>query len=103
VGVSTDLGAKVNTRKRAVRIDPDVMKDVSAKWSYERDWVSLEVGDMGDEAEKVTFDKLLLGNPELFSAIVDNCILMGVSVSDKGTGWGVEEVGEEVFYRRFWE
>jgi len=103
MGVSTDLGAKVNTRKRAVRIDPDVMKNVSAKWGYKRDWVSLKVGDTGDKAKKVTFDKLLLGNPELFSAVVDDCVLMGVSVNSKGTGGGVKEIGKKVFYRRLWE
>jgi len=99
MGVSTDLGAKVNTRKRAVRIDPDVMKDVSAKWGYERDWVSLEVRDTGNEAEKVTFDELFLEDPELFSAVIDDCVLMGVSVNGEGTGGGVEEVGEEISYR----
>jgi len=96
--VSTDFGAKVNMRKRAVRIDPDVMKDVSTKWGYKRDWVSLEIGDAGKKAKKVSFDKLLLGNPKLFSAVVDDCVLMGVSVNGEGTGGGVKEIGKEVFY-----
>jgi len=103
MGVSADLGAKINTRKRAVRIDPDVMKDVGAKWGYERDWVSLEVRDTGNETERITFDELFLGDPELFSSVVDDCVLMGVSVDGKGTGRGVKEIGEEVFYRCFWE
>ena len=42
-------------------------------------------------------------DPELFSAIVDDCVLVRVSVNDEGTGRGVEEVGEEVFYRHLWE
>jgi len=49
------------------------------------------------------FDEFLLWDPELFSTIVDDCVLMGVLVNGEGTGGGVEEVGEEVFYRYFWE
>jgi len=103
MGVSADLGAKVNTRKRAFRIDPDVMEDVGAKWGNKGNWVSFKVGDAGNEAEEVTFDEFLLWDPELFSAIVDDCVLMRVSVNDEGAGRGVEEVGEEVFYRYLWE
>jgi len=101
MGVLADLGAKINTRKRAVRIDPDIMEDVGVKWGNKRNWVSLKVGDVGDEAEEVTFDEFLLWDPELFSAVVDDCVLMGVSVNSKGTGGGVEEVGEEIGYRLF--
>jgi len=103
MGVLADFGAKINTRKRAFRIDPDVMEDVGAKWGNKRNWVSFKVRDAGDEAEEVTFDEFLLWDPELFSTIVDDCVLMGVSVNGKGTGRGVEEVGEEVFYRYLWE
>jgi len=103
MGVSADFGTKINTRKRAVRIDPDIMKDVGTKWGNKRDWVSLEVRDMGDEAEEVTFDEFFLGDPELFSAIVDDCVLMQVSVNSESAGGGVEKVGEEVFYWYFWE
>jgi len=88
MGVLANLGAKINTRKRAVRIDPDVMEDVSTKQGNKRDWVSLKVGDMGDEAEEVMFDEFLLWDPELLSAIVDDCVLMGVSVNGEGTGGG---------------
>jgi len=103
MGVPADLGAKINMRKRAIRIDPDVMEDVGAKWGNKGDWVSLKVGDVGDEAEEVTFDEFLLWDPELFSTIIDDCILMGVSVNSEGTGGGMEKVGEEIFYRYFWE
>jgi len=96
--VSANLGAKINMRKRAVRVDPDVMKDVGVKWGYERDWVSLEVRDTGDNTEEVLFDELFLWDPELFSAIVDDCVLMWVSVNGEGAGGGVEEIGEEVGY-----
>jgi len=103
MGVPADFGAKINTRKRAVRIDPDVMEDVGVKWGNKRDWVSLKVRDAGNEVEEVMFDKLFLWDPELFSAIVDDCVLMGVLVNGEGTGGGVEEIGEEVFYRYLWE
>jgi len=101
--VLANFGAKVNTRKRAVRIDPDVMKDIGTKWGNKRDWVSLEVRDMRDKAKEVTFDEFFLWDPELFSMIIDNCVLMQVSVNGEGAGGGVEKVGEEVFYRYFWE
>jgi len=60
VGVPADLGAKINTRKRAFRINPDVMEDIGTKWGNKRDWVSLEVEDTWDEAEEVTFDEFFL-------------------------------------------
>ena len=101
--MSADFGAKINMRKRAVRVDPDIMKDVGTKWGNKRDGVSLKIGDTGEETEEVMFDKFLLGNPKLLSAIVDDCILVRVVVDGEGTGGGVEEVGEEVFYRDFWE
>ena len=43
MGVSANFGAKINTRKRAVRIDPDVMKDVGTKWGNKRDGVCFKV------------------------------------------------------------
>jgi len=101
--VPADLGAKIYARKRAIRMDPDVMEDVGAEWGNKRDWIGLEVGDMGDEAKEVTFDELLLWDPELFSAIIDNCVLMRVSIDDEGAGRGVEEIREKVLYRYFWE
>ena len=103
MGVLADLGTKINTRKRAVRIDPDVMENVSTEWGNKRDWVSLKVGDTGDKAEEVTFNEFFLWDPELFSMIIDDCVLMGMSVNGEGTGGGMEEVGEEIFYRYFWE
>ena len=98
-----DFGAKINTRKRAVRIDPDVIKDVGTKWGSKGDGISFKIGDTGEETEEVTFDKFLLENPKLFSAVIDDCVLVRVVVDGEGTGRGMEEIGEEVFYRYFWE
>ena len=53
--------------------------------------------------KKVALDKFLLGNPELFSAVVNNRVLMRVTVNNISTGGGMEEVGEEVSYRHLWE
>jgi len=103
MGVPADLGTKINTRKRAIRIDPDVMEDVGAEWGNKRDWVSLKVRDARNEAEEVTFNEFLLWDPELFSAVVDDCILVRVMVDNVSASGGMEEVGEEVFYRYFWE
>jgi len=99
MGVLANFGAKINTRKRAVRIDPDVIEDVGMEWGNKRDWVSLKVGDMGDEMEEVTLDEFFLRDPELFSVIVDDCVLMEVSIDGEGTGRGMEKVGKEVSYR----
>jgi len=44
-------------------------------------------------------NKFFGGNPELFTLVIDDLILIGVSVNSKGTGRGVEKVGEEVGYR----
>jgi len=99
MGVPTDLGTKINIRKRAIRIDPNIMEDVGVEWGNKRDWVSLKVGDMGDEAEEIAFDKFFLGNPKLFSAIIDDYILVWVAINNEGTGGGSEEIGEEVSYR----
>ena len=91
-----DLGAKINTRKRAIRIDPDVMEDVSTKWGNKRNWVSLKVRDAGDEAEEVTFDEFLLWDPELFSTVVDDCVLVGVAVDGVGASRGGEKVRKKI-------
>ena len=93
-----DFGAKINTRKRAIRIDPDVMKDIGTKWGNKRDGVSLKIGDTREETEEFMFNKFFLRDPKLFSAIINDCVLMRVSVNGEGTGGGVEEVGEEIFY-----
>ena len=99
MGVPADFGAKINMRKRAVRIDPNVIEDVGAEWGNKRDWVSLKVRDMGDETEEIAFDEFFLRDLELFSTIIDNYILVQVAINDEGIGRGSEEIGEEVSYR----
>ena len=96
--MSADLGTKINTRKRAVRIDPDAMEDVGMEWGDKRDWVSFKVGDTGDVVEEIMFDKFFLGNPKLFSVVINNGILVRVVVDNVSAGGSVEEIGEEINY-----
>jgi len=41
--------------------------------------------------------KLFSGDPELLTAVVDDLVLVGVTVDGVSAGRGVEEVGKEVF------
>ena len=100
MGVPADLGAKINRRKRAIRIDPDIMKDVSTEWGNERDQVSLKVGDAGDKMKEISFNKLFLGDPEFLSLVVDDGVLMWVAIDDEGASRSGEEVREEINYKR---
>jgi len=99
MGVSTNLGTKVNRRKRAIRLDPNVMEDVSPKGSDKGDWVGVKVGDAWEESEEVMFNEFFLRDPEFLTAIVYDGILMRVMVDSIGASRDVEEVGEEVCYR----
>jgi len=99
IGVSTNLGTKVNRRKRAIRLDPNVMEDISLKGSDEEDWVGVEVRDAWEESEEVMFNEFFLRDPEFLTVIIYNGILIRVTVDSVGASRGVEEVGKEVCYR----
>jgi len=94
MGVSADFGAKVNMRKRTVRMDPDVVENVGTEWGDKRNGVSFKIWDTGDETKEVPFNKLFLRNPELFSAVVDDSVLVRVTVNNISAGGGMEEIGE---------
>jgi len=96
MGVSTNLGTKVNRRKRAIRLDPNVMENVSAEWGDEGDRVVVEVDNTRKRAEEILFNELLLRYPKFLTTVIDNGILMGVTVNSKGAGGGVKEVREEI-------
>ena len=98
MGVSANLGTKVNRRKRAVRFDPHVVKNVSPKRGDKRNGVVMEIVDTRKEAKEVTCYEFFLRDPELLTTVVDNGVLMGVAVDGVGTSGGVKEVGEEVGY-----
>jgi len=57
MGMSANLGTKVNRRKRAVRLDPNIVKDVGPKRGDERDRVVVKVVDTREETEEVPFYK----------------------------------------------
>ena len=99
MGVSTNLGTKVNRGKRAVRLDPNIMEDVSPEGSNERDQVGVEVGDVWEETEEVLFDKFFLRDPKFLTAVIYNGVLIRVIVNGEGAGRSSKEVGKEVSYR----
>jgi len=99
MGVSANLGTKVNRRKRAVRFSPNVMKNVSPERGDKRNGVVIEVVNARKEAKEVTFNKLFLWDPKLLTMIIDDSVLVRVAVDGKGAGGGVEEIGKKVSYR----
>jgi len=96
MGVSTNLGTKVNRRKRAVRLDPNIMENFSVEWGDEGDRVVIKVDDARKRAEEVLFNELFLRYPKFLTAVVDDSVLMGVIVNGKGAGGGMEEIRKEV-------
>ena len=92
--MSANLGTKVNRRKRAVRLDPNVVKDIGPEWGNKGNQMVIEISDVRKGVEEVLFDKLLLRYPKFLAAVVDDGVLVGVSVDSIGTGRGSEEVRE---------
>jgi len=56
--MSANLGTKVNRRKRAVRLDPNVVKDVGPERGDERDRVIVKVVDARKETKEISLYKL---------------------------------------------
>ena len=101
MGVSTNFGTNVNRRKMTNSVDVNVIVDVCAEWGNKGDGVGFKVGDMGEKAEEVSFYVLFLWDPILFSMVIDDGVLVWVTVNSKSTGRGVEEMGEKVSYQLF--
>jgi len=99
MGVSTNLGTNVNRRKITNSVNVDIMVDVCAERGNKRNGVGFKVGDMGEKAEEVSFYVLFLWDPMLFSAVVNNGVLVWVAVNSKSTSGGVKEMGEKVSYQ----
>ena len=55
--MSANLGTKVNRRKRAVRLSPNVVEDVGLKWGNEGDWVVIKIDNTREEMEEVALNK----------------------------------------------
>jgi len=96
--VSANFGTKVNRRKRAVRLDPNVMKNVGPERGDKRDRVVMKIVDARKETKEVTCYKFFLWDPEFLTAVVDNSVLMGMAVDGEGAGRSVEKIWEKVGY-----
>jgi len=101
MGVSTNFSANVNRRQMTKSVDVHIMVDVRMERGNKGDRISLKIGDMGEKAKEVSFYVLFLRNPILFSAVVDNSVLVWMTINSKSTNGGVEEMGEKVSYRLF--
>ena len=99
MGVLANLGTKANRRKRTIRLGPNVVEDVSPKWGDEGDRVVVKVDDAGDKAKEILLYELFGWYPKLLSAVVDDLVLVQVTVDSEGTGGGMEEIREEICYR----
>jgi len=97
--MSANLGTKVNRRKRAVRLDPNVVENVGPERGDKGDGVVVKVVNTRKEAKEVMCYKFFLWYPEFLTMVVDNGVLMGMVVDSKGAGRSVEEIGEKVGYR----
>ena len=94
--MAPDFGAEVDGGKDSRGVYPDVMEDVGTEWGDEGKRMGVEVDDAGDVAKEVSVDKLLLGDPKFLTAVVDDGVLVGVTVDGEGAGGSGEEVWEDV-------
>ena len=95
MGVAPDLSAEVDGREDGRGVYPNVMKNVGPEWSDEMKGVGVKIGDTGDVTEEVSVNELLLGDPKFIAAVVNDGVLVWVTVSDKGAGGGSEKVRED--------
>jgi len=77
------------------------MVDVRMERGNEGDGIGFEIGNAWEKAKEVPFYVLFLWNPILFSVVVDNGVLVWVTINGKSTGGGVEEMREKVSYWLF--
>ena len=94
VGMSANLGTKVNRRKRAVRFDPNVVENVGPERGDEGDGVVVEIVDARKEVKEVTCYEFFLWYPEFLAAVVNDGVLVRVAVDGVSAGGGVEKIGE---------
>jgi len=96
MGVSTNLGTKVNRRKRAVRTDPNVVENVCAEWGDKGNRMVIEISNTRKKMEEVALNKFFRWNPEFLTTVVNNLILVRVVVDGEGASGGSKEVGKKV-------
>jgi len=94
MGVSTNLGTKVNRRKRAVRTDPNVVKNVSLRGSDKGDRVVVKIGDVREETKEIADCKFFQRYPEFLTTVIDDLVLVRVAIDGVSTGGSSKEVRE---------
>ena len=94
--MAPDFGAKIYGREDGGGVDPDVVEDVGTEGSDEGERMGIEIGDTGDTAKEVPFNKLFLWDPEFLAAVVNDGVLVWVAVDDEGTSGGSKKVREDV-------
>ena len=96
MGVSTNFGANMNRRKATNSVDMNVMVDVRAERGNKGNGVGFKIGDMGEKTEEVPFYILFLWDPMFFSSVVNDGVLVWVTVNSRGTSRSLKKVRIEV-------
>jgi len=94
--VAANFGTKVDGRKGAVRLDLDVMKNVSVEWGDKGNWMVIKISNVREEMEEVLFYKFFQWYPKLLAAVINNLVLVRVTINGVSTNGGGEEIGEEI-------
>ena len=92
--MSANFGTKINRRKRAVRLDPNVVENIGPERGDKRDGVVVKIVDAREETKEVMCYEFFLQDPEFLTMVVDNGVLMGMAVDGVGASGGGEKVGE---------
>ena len=79
----------------------NVMIDVCTKGGNEGNGVRFKVGNAWEKTKEVSFYVFFLRDPIFFSTVVNDGVLVWVTINSKSTGGGVEEIGKKVGYRLF--
>ena len=94
--MTPDFGAKIDGGEDGGGVYPNIVKNVGTEWGDEGKGVSVEVWNAGDVTEEVPFNEFFLRDPKFLTAVVDDGVLMGMTVGDKGAGRGGKEIRKDV-------
>jgi len=83
-----NLCIEIDRRKDGSSVHPDVMKDISTERGDKGKGMIVKVRDAGDVTKEVPVNEFFLWDPKLFSTIIDDRVLVGVTVNNKGTSRG---------------
>jgi len=72
------------------------VKDVGLKRGDERDRVVVKVVDTGEEPEEVALDKFFQWNPKFLTTVVNDLVLVRVTVNGEGAGRGMKEIQKKI-------